>query len=156
MPSFGSNSRDRRDTLHPVLQRLCDRVVAYTDITILVGHRNRVDQAQAFRQGRSTKQFPDSKHNTTPSVAVDASPFPIPDGWGELDAASAKGRDLEWKERVKFYQMAAVFRHEWERMQHEDPVAALYRLRWGGDWDRDGDYRDNTFDDLVHFEIIRQ
>ena len=27
-------------------------------------------------------------------------------------------------------------------------------LRWGGDWDRDTEVRDNTFDDLVHFEIV--
>ena len=27
-------------------------------------------------------------------------------------------------------------------------------LRWGGDWDRDTEVRDNSFDDLVHFEIV--
>lgn len=29
-------------------------------------------------------------------------------------------------------------------------------IRWGGDWDSDGDMRDNTFNDLYHFEIIRK
>ena len=28
-----------------------------------------------------------------------------------------------------------------------------YKLRWGGDWDRDGETKDNNFDDLVHIEI---
>jgi peptidoglycan LD-endopeptidase CwlK len=27
-------------------------------------------------------------------------------------------------------------------------------LRWGGDWNRDTEVRDNSFDDLVHFEIV--
>ena len=27
-------------------------------------------------------------------------------------------------------------------------------IRWGGDWDRDTEVRDNKFDDLVHFEIV--
>jgi hypothetical protein len=27
-------------------------------------------------------------------------------------------------------------------------------IRWGGDWDRDTYTKDNSFDDLVHFELI--
>ncbi|MDD5487050.1 MAG: M15 family metallopeptidase [Dehalococcoidales bacterium] len=27
-------------------------------------------------------------------------------------------------------------------------------IRWGGDWDSDGDVRDNNFNDLYHFELI--
>jgi peptidoglycan L-alanyl-D-glutamate endopeptidase CwlK len=26
-------------------------------------------------------------------------------------------------------------------------------LRWGGNWDKDGDIRDNKFNDMYHFEI---
>ena len=28
------------------------------------------------------------------------------------------------------------------------------KIRWGGDWDQDGDVRDNVFNDLYHFELI--
>lgn len=28
------------------------------------------------------------------------------------------------------------------------------KIRWGGDWDLDTDLKDNTFDDLPHFELI--
>jgi hypothetical protein len=28
------------------------------------------------------------------------------------------------------------------------------KVRWGGDWDSDGDVKDNGFDDLVHVEIL--
>lgn len=27
------------------------------------------------------------------------------------------------------------------------------KLRWGGDWDGDGDRLNNSFDDLAHFEL---
>ena len=27
------------------------------------------------------------------------------------------------------------------------------KIRWGGDWDRDTEVKDNRFDDLPHFEI---
>ncbi len=26
-------------------------------------------------------------------------------------------------------------------------------LRWGGDWDRDAEFDDQTFNDLPHFEL---
>ena len=29
-------------------------------------------------------------------------------------------------------------------------------IRWGGDWDSDGNLGDQTFNDLYHFEIIRK
>ena len=29
-----------------------------------------------------------------------------------------------------------------------------YIVRWGGDWDSDFDVRDQTFNDLGHFELI--
>ena len=28
------------------------------------------------------------------------------------------------------------------------------KLRWGGDWDKDTELKDNKFNDLGHFEII--
>ena len=30
------------------------------------------------------------------------------------------------------------------------------KLRWGGDWDGDWQTRDNTFDDLPHFELAAE
>lgn len=29
------------------------------------------------------------------------------------------------------------------------------KLRWGLDWDQDGDVRDNTFNDMYHFELAK-
>ena len=29
-----------------------------------------------------------------------------------------------------------------------------YAVRWGGDWDGDGDWRDERFLDMPHYELV--
>jgi hypothetical protein len=111
-----------------------NEVIQYYDCTILTGHRTEQEQSAAFAAGSSKVQFPNSKHNSTPSKAIDVAPYPIPENWGE-----------KWEDRVKFYELKAIIFF----------VAAKKgtTIRFGGDWDGDGDYKDNKFNDLVHFEI---
>lgn len=152
--TYGRRSQAARDTLHWVLGELCDRVLAKRDITLLCGHRGYDAQSKAYISGASSKKWPDSTHNTTPSMAVDAAPYPIPEGWGDLEGQTLAARDLDWKERVKFYEMCASFEDSWVEMCRELPeLGAMYRLRMGKDWDGDGDYRDQSFDDLPHIEL---
>lgn len=152
---YGRTSSEKLEQGHPVLQTLFQRAGRHTNITILNVFRGEVAQNEAFASGASSKRWPESKHNSMPSMAVDASPWPIPEGWGDLDGQTVRDRDLNWKERVKFYEMIAVLRHEWNRMCDENPVLAkTYRLRFGDDWDGDGDYRDQDFDDLPHVELV--
>lgn len=136
MPSFGRTSRERLHTLHPQLRELCIAVVQHTDCTILCGHRDRAAQTLAVAQKRSKADYPNSRHNALPSEAVDLAPWPIPVSWGANDH----------RELVRFYELAAVVRHEAHRLG--------IAIRWGGDWDGDGDYTDQRFDDLVHFELL--
>jgi peptidoglycan L-alanyl-D-glutamate endopeptidase CwlK len=137
MPSFSKTSADRLFTCEQQLRKLFDKVVEKYDCTILEGHRGQIKQDAYFNATpqRSGVKWPNGKHNKRPSEAVDAAPYPIPENWGAD----------HWKDMVKFYEFAAIVRYE----------AALMniKIRWGGDWDGDGDYRDQTFDDLVHFEL---
>ena len=32
-------------------------------------------------------------------------------------------------------------------------VSMNIEIRWGGDWDNDNDFNDQTFDDLCHYEL---
>ncbi len=82
-----------------------------------------------FRTGKSQVKFPHGKHNTNPSLAVDAAPYPI-----------------DWQDRERFTLFAGFVLC----------IAASMgvTLRWGGDWDLDWQVRDNSFDDLLHFEIV--
>jgi peptidoglycan LD-endopeptidase CwlK len=71
------------DTCHPKLQRLIREVDKRLvkrktiDITVLCGHRGQKEQEQAFRDQHSTKHWPESRHNTLPSTAVDVAPYPL-------------------------------------------------------------------------------
>lgn len=155
MPAFGKTSKTRLLTCHALLQELCQRVVVHHDITVLCGHRSQEKQTAAYESGASSKPWPTSKHNQKPSAAVDIAPWPIPEGWGGLDGRTLHARDLDWKERVKFYQMISVVQFCWAQMLEDFPeLADQWRLRLGADWDGDGDYRDQSFDDLPHVELV--
>ena len=104
-------------------------VIRTYDCTIICGYRSEEEQNEAFRTGHSKLRFPESKHNLSPSAAVDVAPHPI-----------------DWNDRDRFHHFAGFVQATAE--------ALGYRLRWGGDWDSDRDMKDNTFDDLVHFELM--
>jgi len=116
------------DELHPDLQTLVDRVHEVMPLKLICGFRNEADQNKAFEMGLSKVQWPDSKHNKLPSLAVDVSPDPI-----------------DW-DRERLTYMAGMI------------MALAYFLSipllWGGDWSNDTVLKDNAFDDLVHFELI--
>lgn len=130
MPSFGTRSRRRLSTCHPDLQRLFNAVVKHFDCIILEGHRGKYRQNKLFDQGDSEVRFPDGRHNKKPSKGIDAAPWPIPD----------------WEDLKSFYYFSGVVRGIARSMG--------IRIRWGGDWDSDNDLNDQTFNDLIHFELL--
>ena len=85
-----------------------------------------------YEQRLSKLKWPDSKHNSFPSCAVDVAPYRAGRGvvW-DLDTCRAFGGFVIGL-----------------------ATAMNMRIRWGGDWDMDGDLADQTFNDLVHFELV--
>ena len=79
-------------------------------------------------RGLSRAPWPTSAHNKQPSQAVDLAPWPI-----------------DWEDTASFHRRAGVILG----------MAHLYGMavRWGGDWDSDGNTTDQLFNDLVHFEL---
>ena len=136
MPKFNDKSAKNLSTCSVRLRVLFERVIQGADCTVLQGHRGKKDQDDFFARGVSKVEWPNSKHNSTPSKAIDVAPWPIPKNWGADNV----------KELVKFYEFAGIVKYEARRMG--------IKIRWGGDWDGDGDYTDQKFDDLVHFEEI--
>ena len=129
MPAFSEKSIAKLSTCHPLLLRVFHEVVREFDCTILEGHRDKDRQNQMVAEGKSQVLWPNGKHNTVPSLAVDVTPYPI-----------------NWDDRERQTLFAGYVLATAESLR----VA----LRWGGDWDRDTEVRDNSFDDLVHFEIV--
>jgi len=129
MPQFSQRSRDRLNTCHPLLQRLMGSVIEVMDISVLCGHRTEAEQNDAYRKGFSKLQFPKSKHNSMPSMAVDIAPYPI-----------------DWDDFERFETVASVVKTHWNLIPHEERRG--WELQWGGDWSR--------FRDMPHWELKRK
>lgn len=141
MPEFGKSSRERLATCHPDLQLIFNTAIKTVDCSIFCGHRPKASQNKAFDDGLSQLKWPDSNHNSTPSVAVDAGPY-----FPEL-------RNTDWADHKAF----AVFAGYCMRIADEllEKKLITHRLRWGGDWDGDGRTVDEGFVDLPHFELMK-
>ena len=129
MFSYGETSLKRLSECDQDLQDIMFEAIDMMDLTILQGHRPKVEQDEYFALGTSEVQWPHSKHNSRPSKAVDVAPYPV-----------------EWADRERMHYMAGMIKG----IADQKGIA----IRWGGDWDMDGEVKDNSFDDLVHFELI--
>lgn len=77
MYKYGKKSLERLATVHPDLQAIAHELIKVMDVTILCGYRGEKEQNAAFIAGNSKLQYPRSKHNKKPALAVDIAPFPI-------------------------------------------------------------------------------
>jgi len=129
MPKFGKRSKANLATCHPDLQRIFNEVIEHYDCSVICGRRSKEDQDKAYNEGRSKVQWPNSKHNGTPSMAADVVPYPI-----------------DWQAIRRFYMFVGVVRG----------VAAMLgiKTRCGADWDGDMEVKDQNFHDLPHFELV--
>ena len=94
------------------------------DVTIIEGLRSAERQEELLAKGATKVKY--SKHME--GKAVDLAPYPI-----------------DWKDRDRFHYMGGMVRGIAKQLG--------YSIRWGGDWDSDGEVKDNGFDDLVHIEL---
>jgi len=140
MSSFSTRSAANLATCTTGIQRVMNAVIKEIDFSVIYGHRVKALQNKAFADGFSTKQWPDSTHNEVPSRGVDVLPYPS--GWPQ-DSDS----DLVKMHKIAhFYYLAGVIDTKAKELG--------VNLRWGGDWDMDKDFLDQTFDDLAHFEEV--
>ena len=131
MPKFGKRSRERLATCDKRLQDIFNEVIQFVDCSVLEGHREEERQNALYNEGKTLVKYPDGRHNSIPSRAVDVTPYPI-----------------DWKDRERQTLFAGF-------------VIGLARakgikLRWGGDWDQDFQVMDNRFDDFPHFELDKE
>jgi len=128
MPKFSKRSRERLGTCHVDLDRLFSTIVRFFDCTILEGHRSEERQNEMHKTGKSKVKWPDGKHNSDPSEAVDVIAYPV--DWNDI--------------RRNYYFAGFVV-----------GIAKIMgiSLRCGADWDMDTQIKDQTFHDLVHFEL---
>mgnify|MGYP001018327908 CR=1 FL=1 len=137
MAKFSETSKLKLTTCHSDLQKLFNHVILERDCTIICGHRGEAEQNKAFSEGKSQKQFPGSKHNYTPSLAVDVAPYEKTGiDWGKLQNAEFAGYVRGVADQL--YRIGTI----------------KHRIRCGADWDGDYDVDDTKFWDSCHFELI--
>lgn len=132
MPKFGVESQRQLATCDPRLQALANEAIKYADFSILEGHRGKEAQNAAYAKGTSKLPWPKGNHNALPSRAFDFAPFPI--DW------SSKATAL-----CRFTFIAGILR----TVAVQQGVA----IRFGWDWNRNLDPRDETFLDWGHVEL---
>jgi hypothetical protein len=125
MPRFGSRSRRRLKGVDTKLVNVLNETIKLMDITVIEGVRSKKRQAELLKKGATKVKY--SKHME--GKAVDVAPYPI-----------------QWKDRERFHYMGGIVRGVASQMG--------IKVRWGGDWDSDGEIKDNNFDDLVHIELV--
>lgn len=109
MPSFSTKSAERLLTCDHRLQRLFNDVIKFLDCSVICGHRGKLEQDKAYAEGKSKLRWPDSKHNVSPSKAVDVIPYP-----------------QDWSNIQRFREFAVIVK--------ECAARLGIKVRWGGDW----------------------
>jgi peptidoglycan L-alanyl-D-glutamate endopeptidase CwlK len=116
----------------PRLADIVRELGRYVDgVQVVCGHRGKEDQDKAFAERKSKVKWPKSKHNSLPARAV--------------DLALVRRGAIDWNASQDWYYIAGLIR-----------VIASQKgveVRWGGDWDGDGDFKEEKFKDLPHFEL---
>jgi peptidoglycan LD-endopeptidase CwlK len=129
---FSAASLKQLITCDERLQRLFFAVLdSGYDCTIVCGHRGQADQDEACRTGKSKLRWPNSLHNSMPSLAVDVAPYYLADG-------------IPWADKQRFVMFAGYVLGV--ASQLNIPV------RWGGDWNGDHLFNE-SFVDMPHFEL---
>ncbi len=130
MAHFGTLSQQRLSTCDIKLRIICEEVIRMYDFTVLCGTRDEETQNKLFTEGKSKLRYPESKHNKTPSQAIDIAPWK---------------NGVDWNDTPSFTLLAGLM----FGIAHSKGI----ELRWGGDWNRNWDLTDQTFFDLPHFEL---
>lgn len=136
MPNFSLSSQLKLSTCHPELQLLFQTVIKTFDCTIIEGYRDEADQNKAYAHGTSKLKFPNGKHNQKPSMAVDASPYPI-----------------DWSNIKRFYWFGGYVLGIADGLFKAGLMKNM--VIFGGDWNHDFEITDEKgLNDLVHFQLV--
>jgi peptidoglycan L-alanyl-D-glutamate endopeptidase CwlK len=129
MPQFSAKSLGKLKECHPLLQRLMNDVIKTVDFSVICGYRGKEDQELAYQSGHSKLRWPQSKHNSSPSLAVDIVPYPI-----------------DWENIASFHMLSDEVKDAWDRIPESERDG--FELSWGGDWKK--------FRDYPHYELRKR
>lgn len=139
MFKLGNRSTANLARCNEALQRVARRAISYGvfDFSVIEGHRTLARQQQLYAEGKTQIDgvTQKGKHNEEPSEAMDLLPYPH-----ELNGINV------WADRQRFSVLAGLI--------YAAAAEEGVNIRWGGDWDGDGNNVDSSFNDLPHFELL--
>ena len=132
MYKFSNVSQARLDQAHPHLRLIMETAIKIVDFSVLETVRDEKTHKRYIARGVTKVPYNKTKHKPNKnglSEAIDIAPYPI-----------------DWNDTQRFYYLAGIIKGIARMLNIE--------LRWGGDWDNDNDFKDQSFNDLVHFELL--
>lgn len=141
--TLSARSRSRLVGVHPDLVRVVEEAIRLTtvDFAVLEGVRTPERQRELYAQGR-TKPGPIVTWTKT------SNHFAAADGYGH--AVDLVPSPVDWEGPTRFPKFDAIAKAMF---------AAANKLgiaiRWGADWDQDGNLRDRGESDSPHFELAK-
>jgi peptidoglycan L-alanyl-D-glutamate endopeptidase CwlK len=146
---LGTKSLRKLEGVHPDLVKVVERAIEITeeDFTVGEGVRTLKTQQRYVREGKSKTL--NSRHL-------------VVNGWSHaVDLWLLKDGVISWdtSNADSFYTVS----HDDEYVNYQEIGTAMLQaaqelrtpIRWGADWDGDGQHTDHTFIDWVHFELPR-
>ena len=147
---YSAHSLRVHGALHPTLQAIFTDALEIYDHRLERGLRDVAQQRVYVKDGWSKTMK--SEHlpfvlvdGSEVARAVDAAPYPVDYNVDIFEGTKAERLEAA-KNRARFAEFAGIVKGiGWYKYG--------VMIRWGGDWDGDNDLNDQTFDDLVHFEL---
>ena len=140
MFNFGKRSKEKLEQVIEPLKKTAIAALSLNlmDFSVIEGIRSKEKQDEYFKSGKSKLKWPNSSHNVKSpnekSRAMDIVPF-------------VNGK-ISWKKEHCLVLAGIIL---------ATGKILGYDIRWGGNWDMDGEpVTDQKFQDLVHFEIRRK
>ena len=146
MATYSKSSKDKLITAHIDLQLIFNEVIKIIDNTIVFGYRDPQIQFELFKKGRTLIEGVwvvtnkrevvtncdgikiKSRHNSYPSEAVDAVPYPI-----------------DWMDIDRMILLAECVLETASKLKEEGKIT--HHIEWGGNWTK--------FKDYPHYQIKR-
>lgn len=152
--AFSSVSRRRLNTCDMRLQILSQDVIEMVDFSVITGHRTKEEQNELYPRYSKVK-WPNSKHNSEPSRAIDVAPYLRE--YGALFGSAEQITKIQRLTGKTNNEINDMITKAYARLIGTFEAFAHMRdidIRVGLDWDGDYDTLDQKFHDLGHIELL--
>ena len=142
----------------PEMVQDCNDAIEVIDFTVIETIRDKRTQDRYFNSGASHVQWPNSKHNIYRGrpIAEAMDLWPYIKGIGAISGHPSQIKAIAINHNLNQDQVKAFVYKAFARLAGAVQAVAYtngHMLRWGGDWDNDGNMLDQNFHDLPHFEF---